>query len=617
MSCLADNLKYIKKKNKDLYDRLQCYNISETGGINEERSFNIIKARDGEKIVEISLEDNKSISLNSRYNPKREADKWASQYDNIRKITSVILYGYGEGIFFSKLKNRIEKSAYIFWYEPDFKLFWFCLTNFDMTQILSYDNVFLYVEGINSKNLFMDLCNNISWSMLSSQILCYHTGYKKLYHEKYTDFNLIIDKYKYALKISQNTSLKYAKKFSVNILKNIHFIKKSNYIGELIGKIPKNIPVIIISAGPSFEKNICELKKARNKALILATDTAVDYLQKKDIKFDAIVTIDGDKKLERIGDEACKYLPMFTIPDAKNEFLEENEGRKIWISGAGYLECLYEKFNIKFPEYIAGGSVATAAFQIAKMICSKTIILVGQDLAYSGKITHIGNVIDGYKSDGEDLFVEGILEDKVRTRYDWLRYLQWFESAIEQLGDDQFVIDATEGGAKIHGAVEMKLSQAIDRYCKVHFDFDDFLSELNVTFTGDKYLEICKDIANISNELEDILRYSKIGVEIIQDIIETLQIKKINDIEINRNLNEIDKLKEKITDKKIYILLDEYISEDVAVIFKKNKQIYNSEVEELLDNIKSNKILFEALINASNKLKKVAEKSVTKMYDID
>ena len=308
---------------------------------------------------------------------------------------------------------------------------------------------------------------------------------------------------------------------------------------------------------------------------------------------------------------------MFTIPDAKNEFLEENEGRKIWISGAGYLECLYEKFNIKFPEYIAGGSVATAAFQIAKMICSKTIILVGQDLAYSGKITHIGNVIDGYKSDGEDLFVEGILEDKVRTRYDWLRYLQWFESAIEQLGDDQFVIDATEGGAKIHGAVEMKLSQAIDRYCKVHFDFDDFLSELNVTFTGDKYLEICKDIANISNELEDILRYSKIGVEIIQDIIETLQIKKINDIEINRNLNEIDKLKEKITDKKIYILLDEYISEDVAVIFKKNKQIYNSEVEELLDNIKSNKILFEALINASNKLKKVAEKSVTKMYDID
>ncbi|MBS5364492.1 MAG: motility associated factor glycosyltransferase family protein [Clostridium sp.] len=482
---------------------------------------------------------------------------------------------------------------------------------------MSYDNVFLYVEGINSKNLFMDLCNNISWSMLSSQILCYHTGYKKLYHEKYTDFNLIIDKYKYALKISQNTSLKYAKKFSVNILKNIHFIKKSNYIGELIGKIPKNIPVIIISAGPSLEKNICELKKARNKALILATDTAVDYLQKKDIKFDAIVTIDGDKKLERIGDEACKYLPMFTIPDAKNEFLEENEGRKIWISGAGYLECLYEKFNIKFPEYIAGGSVATAAFQIAKMIGSKTIILVGQDLAYSGKITHIGNVIDGYKSDGEDLFVEGILEDKVRTRYDWLRYLQWFESAIEQLGDDQFVIDATEGGAKIHGAVEMKLSQAIDRYCKVHFDFDDFLSELNVTFTGDKYLEICKDIANISNELEDILRYSKIGVEITQDIIETLQIKKINDIEINRNLNEIDKLKEKITDKKIYILLDEYISEDVAVIFKKNKQIYNSEVEELLDNIKSNKILFEALINASNKLKKVAEKSVTKMYDID
>ena len=612
MDCLWNNLKYIKKKNIYLYGVLRDYNLNNDENI--ARKFEIIEARDGKKIVQI-LNDDRIIRLNSLYSPEKEAKEWAYKYKDIRKITSVILYGYGDGIFFSKIKNKIKDTTYIFWYEPDIELFNFCLQHFDMTQILSYNNLFLYIEGINSDDLFMDLCGNTNWTMIPSQIVCYHTGYKKLNKEKYEHFNLLMNEYRYAIQISKNTALKYSKKFSINILKNIHFIKSSNYIGELVGKVPENIPVIIVSAGPSLQKNVCELKKAWNRALILATDTAVNYLQCNNVKFDAIVTIDGDKHMEKIGDECCKELPMFTMPDAKNKFLEENNGRKIWITGSGYLDVLYQKYGFIFPKYVAGGSVATAAFQIAKMLRSKIIILVGQDLAYSGKITHAGNAIDKYKNDAEEIYIEGVLKDRVRTRYDWLRYLQWFENAIAQFHNGEIVVNATEGGARIHGAIEMTLSKAIAEYCNKYFDFNYFLSKLDVTFKNDNYFSICNDIVAIPNEIDEILNAANCGIESVQKIIEMIKEQKIEYVELKKYLNMIDIVKEKIKSKKIYFLLDEYISEDIVEILEKNNRIYNNEIEELLESVNNDKTLFGALINAANELKLIVRQSVDKMYN--
>ena len=97
----------------------------------------------------------------------------------------------------------------------------------------------------------------------------------------------------------------------------------------------------------------------------MTVDTAVKYLLANDIKFDAIVTVDGRKSLKHFNDDRCSRYPLFTVPDAKSDVLEKNHSRKIWINGTGYLQVLYEKYNMKFPKYISGGSVATAAFCIA------------------------------------------------------------------------------------------------------------------------------------------------------------------------------------------------------------------------------------------------------------
>lgn len=612
MNYLEKNLQCIKKTDEKLYLYLcglkDC--IDYLDKINDK--FSVVLAKDGTKIIE-SINNEIFVSLNSRYSPKEEADRWVKKYDNINKITSLVMFGFGNGIIFESIKKKLDELAYIYIYEPDVDLFLFLVINFDFSKYLLDSKIKFYIKGYNDENLYIDLCKKTNWMMVSTQVICVHPKYDKIYNDEYIKFRRVISEFEYAMKLAKNTAILRSKKFTINAIKNIHFIKESNYLGEFIGKIDRNIPVIIVSAGPSLDKNIDELKKAEKKAFILATDTAVKYLAKHRIDFDAIVTIDGNKLMDHLCDNVCENKCVFTIFDAKNELLEESKGRKVWIYGYGFFEKLYAKYGFVFPEYFSGGSVATAAFWIAKILKSKTVILVGQDLAYLGKSTHAGNVIDRFENE-EDIFVEGILEEKVKSRQDWIRYLQWFENVIES-EKGMCVIDATEGGAKIKGTKIMKLSEAIDKYCHQKFDFDKLINSMDVTFSDVLYGKFCKDIYNISYEFDEIVKNSKKGLFLAEQIIMIIEQKQcgVKSNVIDVNLKKIRKIQCNIQSKDIYMMLDEYIAEDVSEQIQNIGVKYNNELERLFVIVKNMECIFKSLIKATHDLKPVIDDNIKRI----
>lgn len=610
MEYLSYNLKAIEIRS-EIYDKLKQYlydrrQYEETTG-----RFEIIETRDKEKTVGIHMDDGRTVKLNSVYNAKREADTWGNKYAKMQKVTSIIMYGCGNGLFYKEIEKKTNASSIIFIYEPDLALFLFCIKKFDISYILSDKRVKLYINGINDKDFYRDISENTNWAMLSSQVLCNHPMYNRLYEKNYIDFMKKIEEYRYSLELSKNASLHLAKLFTKQLLKNLQFIKGSNYITELIGRIDSNIPVIIVSAGPSLEKNICDLKLAEKKAFILATDTAVRYLIKNNINFDAIVTVDGTKPKEFLGDIRCREKCMFVKPDANYDILKENTGRKIWINGCGYLETLYSEYGFVFPKYITGGSVATAAFWISEVLGAKKIILVGQDLAYDGENTHADNIIDIKKRDyNKDIVVEGVNGEKVKTRWDWFRYLKWFENEIIRLDDSIEVIDATEGGAKIHGTNIMTLSQTIKLYCTNEFDFDTILKEIKPTFDEKSYQLICNKILSIENNLKKIFNISKEAYSAADRGIKNLN---FDEEKINTIFKIIDNSKKCIAENEIYVLLDEYISEDVADkladLGKENKDVRQRMIS-YLDNCK---VLFGALMDAVNDMQPIVNALVDKL----
>lgn len=67
--------------------------------------------------------------------------------------------------------------------------------------------------------------------------------------------------------------------------------------------------------------------------------------------------------------------------------------------------------------------------------------------------------------------VEGSDGTMLQTDFQMWYYKQWFEKAIRDGGDRMRVIDATEGGAKIEGAENMKMSEVVAGECPAEFDF--------------------------------------------------------------------------------------------------------------------------------------------------
>jgi hypothetical protein len=107
-----------------------------------------------------------------------------------------------------------------------------------------------------------------------------------------------------------------------------------------------------------------------------------------------------------------------------------------------------------------GGSVATSAFSLAEILGGNPIVLIGQDLALTDGRDHAEGYPHTYNSqtlkvrtdNGFD--VGGYHGGRVRTERQLMYYKTWFEGRIKEL-PDRLIINATEGGARIEGALQI------------------------------------------------------------------------------------------------------------------------------------------------------------------
>lgn len=564
MKYFDENLQKLKEYRKNLYDSLQKILEEEKYDFSK---FELEDTRDGQKTIQIDYNGEK-IRLNSLYSPKREADRWVKQFNFDNMNVSVLMFGIANGIFAEAIMDKMKEDAIAILMEPDISLFIYCLKNFDMTRIISAASVKIYVDKLNDEKFYFDLHRYINAVMLPTQIICFYPEMEKIYYEKAKKFEAAIkEKYSFEMTVTFNLEQVYRKGIE-NSIENLHFIKNSNYVTEFIGKIPEGVPVIIVSAGPSLDKNVDELKMAKGKAFILVTDTAVKTLLKHGVEYDAIITIDVNKADRHLNDERCFKSPMIASLKSKNSILEMNKGRKIWLVISDFMCELYHKYRLKFPNWLLGGSVATDAFMVAKTVGAKTIVFVGQDLAYLGEASHADGVVQTFKE--ESIYVEGIYGNKVKTRSDWLSYIYWFNSAIAELDDSIQVIDATEGGAKIEGTQIMNLSEVIDMYCKSEFDFCSLLDEMSPTFSDEKYEIFKKDMYNIINELKKIKERAENGIIIAEDILKAIKEKKRDTIVEKEAVKEIKDINKYVQQQLVYSLIWEYVESKIQGIMGVN-----------------------------------------------
>jgi hypothetical protein len=453
-------------------------------------------------------------------------------------------------------------------------------------------------------------------------------NYTKIYGKKYEEFKKRIVAAFESTILFRNTAIIHADQMGENVLYNYRDIVNQysiNQIKEHFEKVEniEDIPLIIVSAGPSLDKNIEDIKLANGNVFILAVDTALRPLLRHGIKPDLVITVDRKKDAMLFAHTDFENLPLMVCVTANRKIWSMHKGKRFYFADSdNYPSVMYKKFkNEELYATQSGGSVANNAFSAAIVMGFKKIIMIGQDLSYPNNVIHAN---DSYGVGADEninnkglYYVEDIYGGKVLTEANMDCYRKWFEQQIV-LHPELEVIDATEGGAKINGTKIMTLSEAIDEYCHVGVDFTKIIDEIPQMFDENEKEEFNKEIDSIPDKLETFRKRIEKGKRDYDRMDMLNRRNKVNTKEFRTLVEKVGKLSEDIQSDpamglaSIYNQLDEY--EVLGNVFDNKESVS----EDVSDVVKSGIKMLDSYIKAIDKLEgEIQRTSVVEAEEIN
>lgn len=522
--------------------------------------------------------ENRKLYINGPRRPSETAKRKIEQWGKLRRNTPVCIVGMGDMAFIQEILIQTDDSVHIMVYEPSVSVFLYMLKNVDIRFCFDKRALGFMIEGLNSEETEGIIASFVTAGNYSALKQWVNISYKKLFPEAVLTFLKKLDRYTTELFAGRNTAARYASIWAENIFRNIRYLCDGSVTRQLCDVIPRDIPAILVSAGPSLNKNIKELKRAKNRAFIVAVDTAVKPLVKEGILPDLYVIVDGRKPIELLDFEEARQIPLMPSLTSTSAVLAQHTGKKIFYSeGITLANNLMAMNCIPFSSVDCGGSVACSGFSLLYKMGFERIILVGQDLALTGNKSHADGTFQEKMETVDTTYsqrVEGNYEKEVPTRTDFKLYLDWFNYYIEHC-EETHVINATEGGAKIKNTEIMTLKDAIDRECGKKVDISSCMEKLEPVFD-----ETCRKKAiEYLNTIPRMFRGLKKRVHKGRNYYETLQrICKSNKFTSDNYLTLLEKIKKitkQIESHELYPIITETIS--VANILIVEQQFYEEE----------------------------------------
>lgn len=478
MSYFEKNIQAIKDRDIVLYDQLQLKQEQMIDRVMSE------PAKDGNTYLKVYI-NGMWIALNSTYRPIVEAEKYASKYQDLPLFGRVLFLGFGNGYVARALSLMHDKQPetgtdvvnasrkYAF-YEPDAAIFIYVMQVYDISDILKNEDISIFVEGLNA-NLLAGWCSDyVGTHNENSFYLDALPKYKENYADAYERMTRVYNDTIKGIAAYRNTQNLLAKTIANNNIFNIKYFEKAMNMKWFVANYPKDLPYVIVAAGPSLKQRVDMLKALQGKVFIMAVDTAAEYLLDHGIQPDGVMCIDCEKELYLFSRE-MQNIPFFLHTDVNRLVLDKVEPQYPYfmVSNMKYYQMLAEERDDGLLDLSIGGSVANAAFSLATALGVTDIILVGQDLAIQPDATHIVSR-NGLKMDMEHtLDVPGNEEDMVATLPDFYIYLQWFQKEIAKHSRIH-VWNVTAGGAKIEGARYVKPDEVLERFAKQDIVYADF-----------------------------------------------------------------------------------------------------------------------------------------------
>jgi hypothetical protein len=511
-----NNLLALKNFRSHIYQRVI--------GLSLDENYRIIK-------TENSLPNLKahSVLLHSPKDPLSEAKTEIDKID-LSHTNCVILLGFGLGYHALEVMKEVPSDCYLLIIELDINILRAALSALDLRNLLENRHVDFMI-GEHVSEIIPKLVDRFSGVSTNNVQVIAHSQSFRLYPE-YQNIVEGIVKSSQIVTSNNETRLKYGLRWYENTLKNIMNTDSFSGVNGLFNRF-KGVPAIIVSAGPSLDKNIHYLKRIKNeKVLLIAVDTALKCLLSHGIKPDFVASIDCQEITCQFFSgtdfEDIHLVSPFRIPSSiirkfgsRTLFCDDKE-LNLWREFRKYLEGLGD-INI-------GGTVAIFAFDLARKLGCDPIIFMGQDLSFPGERYYArGTYRDEMISEGPERHrpdswqkelmsenemtqVKNIFSTPVKCTNTMLTWLTWFEVEIRKTAS--LCINASEEGVLQSDMTISPLREVLFRHLKESSKpGKGFLREAIRRNRRTSLNSLHADIVPVQNRLSTVIQVSQEIIE--------------------------------------------------------------------------------------------------------
>lgn len=355
------NINALKEKNSNLVNKLLKYVLTDVPQLVKENNFyNFLY---------------KGKFLHNPLNPIGEASEIFDMAEN-SPVAIHLIYGIGLGYLFQVTSAKSQGTVIL--YEPDLNILRTAFTLVDFSSDILKNNVFI-TDNYNEACEYIYQKSN----MKNTPLLLSTTAYRELNEDKFNDLVTYLQqevgRYSLDLKYTQERFYELILKTLGNIPKMIKEIPVAEFKDFYKGKT-----AVVVSAGPTLDRNIKTIKQYRENIVLVAVGTAMKALSANNIKPDFLCIIEANDCSKQIQGLDLKDVNFITEPYA-NPNLRKFEYKNTYLHISKNLptnEIWQDISGTSTAEYASKGTVSYTALNVARILGCSKIILVGQDLAY-------------------------------------------------------------------------------------------------------------------------------------------------------------------------------------------------------------------------------------------
>ncbi|MFQ5443696.1 MAG: motility associated factor glycosyltransferase family protein, partial [Nitrospinales bacterium] len=426
--------------------------------------------------------DGTKKALHSSYDPVKEASRFIDSCGTDDSL-NFIVGGFGLGYHLIELVQRVPRQSRIVIFENDPEMLVIALMHNDLGKVLEHPGISIHV-GIAPNDLPQVLSRDKTSFTINGFVPITFSPLIVTEFDYYQALHAKLDQLIQETWIDLKTHAAFSKLFYKNLTHNFSHLVRSPGVQNLQNQL-SGFPAIIVSAGPSLDKNISLLKDVAERSVLIAVATALKPLLEANVEPDFVVAIDPDDTTINAFDlnsapektwllyDPCIPSTIPKIFNNKNIVVESNFFLAQWIANFSPVRGTLGKTF----------SVAHTAFLFAKHLGCSPIILVGQDLAFTHHRMHC-TASFFYQKNLDSITSDMTLVSQEKKNYQ--KYLKALKPATDLHGEvvtttlsmDTYknvfaeeiqkgisVINATEGGIPIPGATNLCLREASYIHC--------------------------------------------------------------------------------------------------------------------------------------------------------